>query len=79
MKGKYIGTTYVNEDKNEVWLAKGDIVEIVKFNENKWCYNINVLSRTCETNKRNRARFGCDWAISIKDIILFDNNKLDIE
>lgn len=80
MRGRYIGRTY--KTKNEVWLVKGDIVEIVensKLEKKENYFHINVLNRTCETSKSNRTKFGCDWDISIKDIILFDGNKLDIE
>ena len=79
MKGRYIGPTYPSKIKNEVWIAKGDIVEIVHIHREKERFDINVLNRTCETNKRNRARFGFDYSIRIKDIILFDSNRLDIE
>ena len=82
MKGKYIGITYPtdkNKFKNEIWIAKGDIVEIIKCNRNVGLYGVNVLNRTCEKSISNRTRFGYDWLINIRDIILFDNNKLDIE
>lgn len=80
MKGKYIGITYPtykNKFKNEVWITKGDIVEIIKCNRNVGRYCVNVLNRTCEKSISNRTRYGYDWSIEIRDIILFD--KLDIE
>lgn len=79
MKGKYIGPTYSNKTNNEIWIAKGDIVEIVNYYKDIERFGINVLNRTCKTNKENRDRFGFDWSIESKNIILFDGNKLEIE